>query len=49
MLSNCEPNLETKKTDELVQVLNLDSDNGFMYFLVGMRKCMPASYSCMLY
>ena len=41
MLSNCEPNLETKKTDELVQVLNSDSDNGLMYFLVGMRKFIP--------
>eukprot|EP00804_Cyclotella_cryptica_P023655 CCRYP_017687-RA/>CCRYP_017687-RA protein AED:0.08 eAED:0.08 QI:166/1/1/1/0.66/0.5/4/1483/240 len=37
-LSSCNPELDKKKTDELLNILNSDADNGLMYFLVGMRK-----------
>jgi hypothetical protein len=39
ILSKCEPELNKHKTDELVQVLNSDCDNGLMLFMAGMSEC----------
>ncbi|KAL7475728.1 hypothetical protein ACHAW6_001635 [Cyclotella cf. meneghiniana] len=44
-LSSCDPPLDKKKTDELLSILNSDADNGFMYFLVGMRKLFKETLS----
>lgn len=38
VMSKCEPELDTKRTDELVQILNSDSDDGMNYFVVGMSE-----------
>lgn len=34
----CDPILDEQKTSELIQILNSDSNNGMMYFLIGMSK-----------
>lgn len=37
-MMKCDPDLDEKKTGELIQILNSDSNNGLMYFLIGMSK-----------
>ena len=44
VMSKCVPELDAKKTDELVRVLNSDSDDGWMYFVVGMSESCVLIY-----